>query len=219
MNNIGLLQIMQSVDAFFPIGAFTLSNGLEDYVAEEWLQSPRDLDEYLDGFLHALPYQDLGLAHLAYTNAKDKAYIKELDDIAQAMKIPREVREGSSKMGKRFEKILFSLQQDDVMLEGLEGLTFPVLLGMYGQASGLEEKIFLSMFGYSLISAIVNNAVKLVPLSQLEGQKVLYGSLEKLDAAVEKALLVTIDDLGVSAPASDIHCMRHEKLYSRQYMS
>ena len=33
------------------------------------------------------------------------------------------------------------------------------------------------------------------------------------------SLDVTIDELGVSAVANDIHCMRHERLYTRQYMS
>ena len=39
-NKIGFMKIMQSVDAFFPIGAFTLSNGLESYVLEDWIRTP-----------------------------------------------------------------------------------------------------------------------------------------------------------------------------------
>ena len=38
------------------------------------------------------------------------------------------------------------------------------------------------MYGYSVISAIVNNAVKLVPLSQLGGQRILFKEMEKLTA-------------------------------------
>ena len=38
------------------------------------------------------------------------------------------------------------------------------------------------MYGYSVISAIVNNAVKLVPLSQLGGQRILFEEMEKLTA-------------------------------------
>lgn len=57
-NKIGFMKIMQSVDAFFPIGAFTLSNGLESYVLEDWIRTPEDLKQYLDGFLHTFCYQD-----------------------------------------------------------------------------------------------------------------------------------------------------------------
>ena len=75
------------------------------------------------------------------------------------------------------------------------------------------------MYGYGTISAIVNNAVKLVPLSQMEGQRILHGCFEVLEQCVKKTLGVTTDELGVSAVANDIHCMRHERLYTRQYMS
>ncbi len=77
----------------------------------------------------------------------------------------------------------------------------------------------LSMYGYSVISAIVNNGVKLVPLSQMEGQKVLFQMLEGLEKAVERAGNVAMEELGVSGSAFEIHCMNHEYLYSRQYMS
>ena len=50
MNSMkSFLSIMQSVDSFFPIGAFTLSNGLEDYVVRERIQTSEDLQAYLKG--------------------------------------------------------------------------------------------------------------------------------------------------------------------------
>mgnify|MGYP004571421817 FL=1 len=75
------------------------------------------------------------------------------------------------------------------------------------------------MYGYSVISAIVNNAVKLVPLSQLGGQRILFEEMEKLTEAAEKAMKTETEMLGVSGAAYEIHCMNHEHLYSRQYMS
>ena len=75
------------------------------------------------------------------------------------------------------------------------------------------------MYAYSNISSIANNAVKLVPLSQMEGQKVLYDNLAGIVSAVEKAENVFMDDLGIAGSMYEIHCMNHEKLYSRQYMS
>ena len=61
MNEINFLKLLQSVDAFFPIGAFTLSNGLEDYVLRERIETAEELSEYLKGFLQIFPYNDLGL--------------------------------------------------------------------------------------------------------------------------------------------------------------
>lgn len=218
-NKIGFMRMMQSVDAFFPIGAFTLSNGLESFVLEEWIQNPGDLDIYLNGFIHLFPYQDLGLMHLAYENADNKEYIMKLDEIAGAMKTSKEVRCGSERMGKRFikalEKMGVTSHEIDWYTEGFH----PIALGLYGKSCGIEEEQILIMYGYGTISAIVNNAVKLVPLSQMDGQRILQNSFKKLEEAVKRTLKIQINDLGVSAVANEIHCMRHEHLYSRQYMS
>lgn len=218
-NSPGFLQVLQTVDAFFPIGAFTLSNGLESYVTEEWIQTPADLQEYIEGFLYAFPYQDLGLLQLAYTHAEEQTYIKELDQTAAAMKTPQEVRQGSFRMGKRLAKALEKMGGQPAFLSWYREGCHPIVLGLYGQACGIPRRQLLEMYGYSVLSAIVNNAVKLVPLSQLEGQRVLHESLPRLEKAVEQAMAVDIDALGISAAANDIHCMRHERLYSRQYMS
>ena len=48
MENSSFLKLLQSVDAFFPIGAFTLSNGLEDYVVRDRIRSEKELSEYLE---------------------------------------------------------------------------------------------------------------------------------------------------------------------------
>ncbi len=216
---LGFLHILQSVDAFFPIGAFTLSNGLESYVTEGWITSPETLQEYLQGFLYAFPYQDLGLLQLAFTHAEDPAYIAELDAVAGAMKLPREVRQGSQRMGKRLRKALEKMEVLSPALQEYREGYHPIVLGLYGRSWGIDCRQLLMMYGYGVISAVVNNAVKLVPLSQLEGQRVLHECLPLLQKAVETAMEVSIEELGISAAANDIHCMRHERLYSRQYMS
>ena len=44
--------------------------------------------------------------------------------------------------------------------------------------NGIELSEGLAVYGYSICSAIVTNCVKLVPLSQLAGQKILGESFE-----------------------------------------
>ncbi len=216
---LGFLQILQSVDAFFPIGAFTLSNGLESYVTEGWISTPAELADYLRGFLYAFPYQDLGLLQLAFSRGEDPACLAELDAVAGAMKLPREVRQGSQRMGKRLRKALEKMEMLSPALQAYRDGYHPIALGLYGRSCGIDCRQLLMMYGYGVISAVVNNAVKLVPLSQLEGQRVLHEALPLLQKAVEQAMEVQPEELGISAAANDIHCMRHERLYSRQYMS
>lgn len=220
-------KLLQSVDAFFPVGAFTLSNGLEDYVLRDVIRNEDDLRCYLDGFLNIFPYNDLGLIALAYQHANDYQQLLQLDQIAGAMKSAKEIRIGSSRMCSRYIKARTEIGD---MTEGLiwykkeidakRALGFhPIALGIYASELDFPLQELLMMYGYSVISAVVNNAVKLVPLSQLSGQKILFEQMEKLQEAKDTAMQMIPEMLGVSGAAYEIHCMNHEHLYSRQYMS
>ena len=47
MNELKRLYMLQICDSLFPIGAFTLSNGLETYVQRGVVHSPETLAAYL----------------------------------------------------------------------------------------------------------------------------------------------------------------------------
>ena len=98
------LCMLQSIDAFFPIGAFTLSNGLEDYVMRDCITSCLELNEYIHGFLQIFPYNDLGLLSLAYREAEKPQMLLQLDHLAEAMKSAKEIRMGSVRMNSRYLK-------------------------------------------------------------------------------------------------------------------
>lgn len=227
MNENNFLKLLQSVDAFFPIGAFTLSNGLEDYVLRERIGTEKELAQYLKEFLQIFPYNDLGLLSLAYRNASDKPYLIRLDHLSGAMKSAKEVRVGSIRMNSRYLKARIAMgdcsrsllwYKEQTEKKAVQGF-MPIALGLYAADLSFPEQDVLTMYGYSIISTIVNNAVKLVPLSQMAGQRVLFEHLEGLNEAVRMAMTVGISDIGVSGTAYEIHCMNHEHLYSRQYMS
>ena len=227
MKQKSLLRMMQTVDAFFPIGAFTLSNGLEDYVVREKITSSLDLKEYLEGFLQIFPYNDLGIASLAYQYEGKHNEILQLDGLTNAMKSALEIRNGSIKMCSRYLKARQAINDcnetlkwymDEIKNKNAIGF-HPIAVGIYGASIGIEIEEMLSMYGYSVLSAIVNNGVKLVPLSQMDGQKILFNMIDLLEKAVDKSKNIRLEELGVSGSAFEIHCMNHEHLYSRQFMS
>ncbi len=229
-----MLRMLQTIDAFFPIGAFTLSNGLEDYVAAERIRSTSDLEEYLTGFLQIFPSSDLGIAALAWQYGAGQSEadwngenIIRLDGLVNAMKGARETRTGSIRLCSRYLKAreamedcrgLLGWYREKIQEKAAVGF-HSIAVGLYGASIGMAQAQVLAMYGYSAISAIVNNGVKLVPLSQLEGQRALLRQMDRLEEAVRQAMRVTEDDLGVSGAGYEIHAMNHEYLYSRQYMS
>lgn len=218
-----LLHILQICDSLFPVGAFTLSNGLETYVQRDIITSPQGLEEYLHSYISVLPFNELGAAAAAYS--ADEKTLCRLDEIYSAAKAPFEIRSGSEKVTRRFSKIcqkgensitgLYKKLTEEGVCKGHQCIAY----GLYMRDNGIELSEGLAVYGYSICSAIVTNCVKLVPLSQLAGQKILGESFELISSAAEKALDTPLDDIGISGAGFDLRAMQHERLYSRQYMS
>ena len=66
---------------------------------------------------------------------------------------------------------------------------------------------------------MVTNAVKLVPLGQLDGQDILFYLHDDLMTLCDETLEVDRDLIGLCNVGFDIRCMQHERLYTRVYIS
>lgn len=224
--SLALLKMQQVCDSVFPVGAFALSNGLETYIQQERVQDGAGLSRYLCAYTALLPYNELGFFVYA-ARAKCEAEILRLDALAAASRAPREVREGAKRECARFLKLLPAL---DVSGEGLSRYAaavnsgeccgvYGVALGLFSAAVGAPLSAAAGLYGYSLLSAIVTNAVKLVPLGQGDGQRALAQALPGLEEAVERAKTVEESALGLCGAGFDIRAMQHETLRARLYMS
>ena len=221
-----LLEMMQACDSLFPIGQFTLSNGLESFVLEERLSNAKQLEQYVEGFMAIASYNDVLLLLLAYEAGSEQ--LLSIDEIAFASKTPMEIRTGSQRLSKRFigtwegiagAKYPGLMKYKELVESGSCKGIFPISVGVYARDIGIDKEKAAALFLYSQLSGIVTNAVKTIPLSQKDGQRVLNRALEAIPQVVKKSLELTIEDLGVGGAMYDIEGMRHEDLYSRQYMS
>ena len=226
MNELKRLYMLQICDSLFPIGAFTLSNGLETYVQRGAVHSPETLAAYLADYLALAPYQELGVAALAMQYASELENWQRLDRLYTACRAPMEVRQGSAKLCMRLIKAAEQIAPVESLREyraciadGTCTGQHPIAVGLFAAAHKVKMQEALSIYGYSLLSGLTTHAAKCVPLRQLEAQRVLRESFPRLLDAVQTALSVTEDEIGIGGPAFDIFAMQHETLYSRLYMS
>ena len=226
MDELRRLYMLQICDSLFPIGAFTLSNGLETFVQRGLIDSAEQLGKYLTDYPAVAPYQELGAMALAMQNADDKAAWISLDQLYTALRAPMEVRQGSAKLCMRLLKAAGQIAPLPVLeayyahiRQGDCTGQHPIAVGLFAAGHGVNAQEALTIYGYSLLSAMTTHAAKCVPLRQLEAQRVLREHLPALLQAVQSALTITQEDLGASSAAFDILAMQHEILYSRLYMS
>lgn len=233
INDIGSsLLLLQLNDALFPIGGYTQSYGLETYVQYGLVTDAVTVSDYCrSNLLNSLCYNDLLAVKLAFqaVSQQDWNGLIELDLYCTALKAPREIRQASSKLGGRFIKNIQALglvEADGILASYVCEITNNQLSGHLALVYGVlcaEQHIELGQvllnFLYAQLSAMINNAVKLVPLSQTAGQQILYDLHTDLGRALELVMSLSIVDLGRSTPSFELRAMQHETLYSRLYMS
>lgn len=150
----------------------------------------------------------------------------KLDKECHALKAPREVREGSQKLGTRLIKIYGQLLGDPFLESIYELIVKKELQGHYAVIYGIitallkiERDEAVCAFLYNATVSMVTNAVKLVPLGQSDGQQIIFNMQEVIETLTLEILELEREMYGVCNPALDIKCMQHEHLYSRLYMS
>jgi len=216
-------------DPTLPIGGYTHSNGLETYVQEGIVHNVESAKEFVTNMLRQnIKYNDAAIMVRAYRAAEagNLERVLELCYECSALKAPMEIRQASSKLGLRLFKIFRRQQESAFMLSFEERVKkekaemhYCVVFGIYAclLQIPLEEALFA--FYYNAAVGMITNSVKLVPLGQLDGQDILFGIQPLLKQLSDETTDLPDEMVGLCAIAFDIRCMRHERLYSRLYMS
>lgn len=216
-------------DPTLPIGGYSHSNGLETYVQLKIVRDPESAERYVHNMIcNNIAYNDASFVKLAYEAAAqgDIKQLIALDQECAALKAPSELRQASRKLGVRLLKI-FNRQVSSQVLDDYEAAVaskqaeghYSVVFGMYADLFQIPLHEAVYAYCYNASVGMVTNAVKLVPLSQMAGQDILYKIQETLQATTLKVLGLDRELVGICNIGFDIRCMQHEKLYSRLYMS
>lgn len=222
--------LLQINDALFPIGGYSHSYGLETYIQYGLVKDAATADRFIRNRLrYSIFYTDLLAVRLAYEAAvgEQMGKLDRLEKEMEASRIPEEVREASKKLGRRFVKTINGMETLSQLprwkdyLEKRAGKTtcHPCAYGTLCAAAGMEKQEVLAGFLYAQTSAMVTNCVKTIPLSQSEGQKLLFRLHPLLEEMTERVNNVPEEMLCASTPGFDLRCIQHETLYSRLYMS
>ncbi|KAA2238590.1 urease accessory protein UreF [Chitinophaga agrisoli] len=224
-----MLALLHLSDPGLPIGGYSHSNGLETYVQQGLVHNAATAEAWIHSMLaNNLRYNDAAFVSLAYDAAmqEDLGALLQLDEECTALKVAKEIRQASQKLGIRLQKVfsrerpfLFMQQYEGAIKEGRATGHYCLAFGVYAALLHAPKADALQAFYYNAIAGMVTNCVKLVPLGQLEGQDIL---LRLQPLLTELAMVTLLPDrrfLGCCNPGFDIRCMQHERLYSRLYMS
>ena len=84
---------------------------------------------------------------------------------------------------------------------------------------GIDVEEAVKAFVFSTVNALVQSAVKLVPLGNTQAQQVLLQLYPAMEASAKESRGTPVDEISNFCPGLDIASINHEYLTTRLYMS
>lgn len=225
----GLLRLLAWLSPSFPVGAYAYSHGAEAGVesgrivnretATDWIAF---VLEYGTGRVDA----DLFVGAYLAADENDAAKFVAVAAMADALKGTAELGLESRAQGQAFldavqgawpdprlEQFCTALQDDNIAPSYATAVAAAAAFAGVGLQAALAA--YLHAFSANIASAIV----RLVPLGQSDGQKIIAAMEPVIERALANALEREPDDIGSAAFTVDWMSMKHETQYSRLFRS
>jgi urease accessory protein len=212
-------------DSLFPIGGFGYSDGLEAATAAGLVQTPAELQAWLDICLEEAVGRTDGPAALRAWSAferQDWPALFELDDEITAMRPSSATRRSSRAMGLRLVTTWSALYPDRRMEHLLDlarrrrpGPALPIAFGCACASAGVGMHDTGAAFAYTRLASTMSAALRLMRIGQTDAHARLARTLERVPLVVD-AMTTRIRPESF-APAMDLSAMAQQYLHSRLF--
>jgi urease accessory protein len=221
-----LLRLCHLVSPALPIGAYAWSQGLEYAVHAGWVSSEQDALEWLSGLarnaLGTLDVPVLLRLHAAWS-LDDAAAAQHWSELLLAARDAAELRSEDRHMGAALARVLQGLEPALAQRLAPALLTQSVPLASAFALAAVHWQIRPAETAAGYLWAWSENqvlaAVKLVPLGQSAGQRLLHVLIELLPQIVARAETLADEDIGSSGVLQGLAAACHEQQYSRLFRS
>jgi len=219
-----LYRLMAWLSPAFPVGAFSYSSGIE------WAVEAGDIKDAatLRGWLQVMLAQGGGFcdavffAHAHRAVVDDKA-LRDVAELAAAFAPTRERHLETTAQGNAFVEAAraawpcAALDRLKTVWDG--AVAYPVAVAVAAAGHGIAVEPALAVFLQALAANWVSAGVRLVPLGQTDGQRVLAALEPVVAVTAERALAASLGDIGSAAFRADLASARHETQYTRLFRS
>lgn len=219
-----LLRLQTFLSPAFPTGGFAYSHGLETMVVQNEIADVDGFEDWLTGILiHGAGWNDAILLREAMrlAAAGDHNGLLDLNALALAMQPSAERHLETVAQGSAFVQAASAWMKDhENPLAGLEKTAaLPVAVGSICATLAISPLSSLAAFLNAFISNLVWIGVRIIPLGQSDGLRLIARLEPQIEHLVTKANEASLDDLGGLAIAADIASQNHQTLTTRIFRS
>jgi urease accessory protein len=222
----GLYRLMAWLSPSYPVGAFSYSSGIEWAVESGDITNAETLKRWLSvivteggGFCDAVFFVH---AHRAVA-ANDGKALREVAELAAAFAPSKERHLETTAQGKAFidaSRAAWSCAALDMLAQAWDGpVAYPIAVGATAAGHGIAIEAALHAYLHAVVANMISAGVRLIPLGQTDGQRLLAAFEPVVAATATRALSTSLDQAGGAAFRADLASMLHETQYTRLFRS
>ena len=225
----GLLRLLAWLSPSFPVGAYAYSHGAEYAVECGKIKNHKDAARWISFIIKfGSGRVDADIFITSYL-AADEENMQQLLSVAcqaAAFKGTSELALESSAQGQAFLNAVLGAWPNELLLTYAKMLeknkvdpAYGAVLGAASAFAGIGLEASLSAYLHAFSANIASAIVRLVPLGQSDGQKIIAELEPVITIAVPEAIDRDPAETGSAAFMVDMMSMQHETQYSRLFRS
>ena len=225
-SDLRLVRLLRLASPMLPVGAFSYSQGLESAVQLGWVSDEASVRTWLnDVLMFSVGTMEAPVWCRLYRAfaAQNVAALADWNDRLLSSRETHELRAESAQMGHSLRRLMEDSHEfsADAMaaLCAIHDVTFGTAFSVACADWHIPERAGLTAYLWTWLENQVAAAMKIVPLGQLAGQRLIAALQPQLVDVVRQALSSEDDDLSNLAPGLAIASCLHETQYSRLFRS
>jgi urease accessory protein len=226
LSQADLVKLQTWFSPSFPIGSFSYSHGLEWVVETGEIADAPSLTQWIAGVLrHGAGLSDAILLAALWRAVSDEDWRQaaEIGALAAALQPTHERRIESLSQGSAFLAAVAAGWPHAAIARFREAcpgdVAYPAAVGAPAAAHRLPLDAVLVASLHAFAATLVSAGVRLVPLGQTDGLKIMAALEATIPELAREARSAGVDDIGSSSFLADIASMRHETQYTRLFRS
>lgn len=218
-----LLRLLQLSSPTLPIGGYAYSQGLEHAVNSGWVTDEAGAQSWILGVMkHLLCHLDIPVLARLYGGwrANDEHAIRYWSGFLHASRESCELQSEDQQQGTALARLLAELSIPEANTwETRPDCTLATLFALAASRWDISLPDMAAGYLWAWVDNQVAAAIKLVPLGQTAGQRILSEAISAIPHVVQCGLQCDDQFIGFTAPGFGIASALHETQYSRLFRS
>lgn len=232
MNDEATLAALRLGDSFLPVGSYTVSYAMEQFVQDGRVEDADDLRALLETYLRRQigPCDAVALrtAHDAASGDEggDLDGVAAVDERLTSVTLAAEFRESATASGRRLLDVAAETDDDSRVEayatrvdDGEAPGNYAVAFGLVTACAGIPAREAALAYAHSFLTGLLGAAQRLVRLGHTEAQRLLADLHPVAAETIEANADRTADELEPFAPLVDVLAAEHERADRRLFVS